>query len=391
MNIKEFLPEQWGLLYAAFAFSQGIGLLSYWALPLVAGSLVTGLGLSATEVGLIGTIEGSGLFISSLLLANFVDRGYRKRVALLSVGVVVISNLLCGLVNMDFTSLLIMRFITGIGAGLALAVGNATIANARDTEKFSGHLTAMLVLFMVIIMPALSRLSETSGYQGVFLGLAATVLIGAISILFLPDGPDSSLVHEGDAASRNAISLLSALSIAVLMIMLMFGARGTLPWLVAEQLGTDAGMSLPEVGNLFSLMYAVSIIGPFSLLFLARVVGVRAILFWSLAVAGIFNWLFTVSAGNAMQFSVGIIAWAVFFFIAFAQINAVAAQVDRSGRLASAVGSAFIGGITIAPFIGGSLVDAGGYSWLGAAEITLTVVIGIVVLIGIPKYIDKIG
>jgi predicted MFS family arabinose efflux permease len=387
MKIKEFLPEEWGLLYAAFAFSQGIGLLSYWALPLVAGSLITGLGLSTTEVGMIGTIEGSGLFISSLLLANFVDRGYRKRVAIMSVAVVVIANLACGIVNMGFIALAIMRFVTGIGAGLALAVGNATIANARDAEKFSGHLTVMLVAFMVVIMPALSRISDTFGYQGIFLGLAVTVLISAISIIFLPDGPDQSLAHEGEADSRTATGLLSALAIAVLMIALLFGARGTLPWLVAEQLGTDAGMSLPQVGNLFSLMYAVSILGPGALLFLARVAGVRAILFWSLAVAGFFNWLFTVSAGNTVQFSVGIIAWATFYFIAFAQINAVAALADRKGRLVSAVGSAFIAGVTIAPFIGGSLVDAGGYTWLGAAEIILTILIAIVVLAGIPRHI----
>jgi predicted MFS family arabinose efflux permease len=387
MKIKEFLPEEWGLLYAAFAFSQGIGLLSYWALPLVAGSLITGLGLSTTEVGMIGTIEGSGLFISSLLLANFVDRGYRKRVAVMSVAVVVIANLVCGIVNMGFIALAIMRFVTGIGAGLALAVGNATIANARDAEKFSGHLTVMLVAFMVVIMPALSRISDTFGYQGIFLGLAVTVLISAISIIFLPDGPDQSLAHEGEADSRTATGLLSALAIAVLMIALLFGARGTLPWLVAEQLGTDAGMSLPQVGNLFSLMYAVSILGPGALLFLARVAGVRAILFWSLAVAGFFNWLFTVSAGNTVQFSVGIIAWATIYFIAFAQINAVAALADRKGRLVSAVGSAFIAGVTIAPFIGGSLVDAGGYTWLGAAEIILTILIAIVVLAGIPRHI----
>jgi predicted MFS family arabinose efflux permease len=387
MKIKEFLPEEWGLLYAAFAFSQGIGLLSYWALPLVAGSLITGLGLSTTEVGMIGTIEGSGLFISSLLLANFVDRGYRKRMAIMSVAVVVIANLVCGIVNMGFIALAIMRFITGIGAGLALAVGNATIANARDAEKFSGHLTMMLVAFMVVIMPALSRISDTFGYQGIFLGLAVTVLIGAISIIFLPDGPDQSLAHEGEADSRTATGLLSALAIAVLMIALLFGARGTLPWLVAEQLGTDAGMSLPQVGNLFSLMYAVSILGPGTLLFLARVAGVRAILFWSLAVAGFFNWLFTVSAGNTTQFSVGIIAWATIYFIAFAQINAVAALADRKGKLVSAVGSAFIAGVTIAPFIGGFLVDAGGYTWLGAAEIILTILIAIVVLAGIPRHI----
>ena len=388
MKIREFLPEEWGLLYAAFAFSQGIGLLTYWVLPLVAGSLMTGLGLSTTEVGMIGTIESSGLFISSLLLANYVDRGYRKRVAVISVAVVIAANLVCGWVEMGFTALAIMRFITGIGAGLALAVGNATIANARNTEKFSGHLTVMLVVFMVVIMPALSRISDTFGYQGIFLGLAVTVGIGAISIIFLPDGPDPSLAHEGEADRGATTSLLSASAIAALMIALLFGARGTLPWLVAEQLGTDAGMSLPQVGDLFSLMYAVSMLGPVALLFLARVAGVRAILFWSLVVAGFFNWLFTVSAGNTVQFSVGIIVWATIYFIAFAQINAVAALADRKGKLVSAVGSAFIAGVTIAPFIGGFLVDAGGYTWLGAAEILLTILIAIVVLAGIPRHIE---
>jgi MFS family permease len=196
------------------------------------------------------------------------------------------------------------------------------------------------------------------------------------------------LVQEGEADSRVATDLLSALAIAVPMIALPFGARGTLPWLVAEPLGTDAGMSLPQVGNLFSLMYAVSILGPVALLFLARVAGVRAILFWSLAVAGFFNWLFTVPAGNTVKFSVGIIVWATIYFIAFAQINAVAALADRKGRLVSAVGSAFIAGVTIAPFIGGSLVDAGGYTWLGAAEIILTILIAIVVLAGIPRHIE---
>ncbi len=388
MKIKELLPENWGLLYAAFAFSQGIGLLGYWALPLSAGALVAGLGLSATEVGLLGTIEFSGLFITSFLLANFVDRGYRRRAAMISVAVVVGANLLCGFVSMDFTALAIVRFINGLGAGLALAVGNATIANAKDAEKFSSHLTVMLVAFMVVVMPALSRFSDSFGYQGVFLALAGTVLIGAISMLFLPDGPDATLASEVSEDSGTDVGLLSTLGIMVLAISLMFGARGTLPWLVTEQLGIDAGMTTPEVGNLFSLMYAVSILGPGLLLFLSRVAGPRPILFWSLLIAGFFNWMFTVSDGNAMQFSVGVVVWATIYFMAFAQLNAVAAMADRKGRLASAVGSAFIAGVTIAPFIGGSIVDWGGYTWLGNAEIFLTVLIGIAVLMGIPRHLS---
>ena len=389
MTAKSYLPENWGLLYAAFAFSQGIGLLGYWALPLTAGALVSGLGLTATQVGLLGTIEFSGLFIASFVLANFVGCGYRKRAAIISVIIVVFTNLVCGLVSLDYTALTMIRFITGLGAGLALAVGNATIANAKDAEKFSGHLTVMLVAFMVVIMPLLSRFSDSLGYQGVFLALAGTVLIGAISIMFLPDGPNQELAQEDDSAVDGKSVLLTTLAIATLLVAIMFGARGTLPWLVAEQLGTDAGMSVPEVGNLFSLMYAVSILGPGLLLFITRIASARMVLFWSLAVSGLFNWMFTVSDGNAMQFSIGIVVWATIYFMAFAQLNAVAALADRKGRLASAVGSAFIFGVTIAPFFGGMLVDQGGYIWLGAAEIVLTLLIAAAVLLGIPKHLSN--
>ena len=71
-----------------------------------------------------------------------------------------------------------------------------------------------------------------------------------------------------------------------------------------------------------------------------------------------------------------------------AQINAVATLADRKSKLVSAVSGAFIAGVTIAPFIGGSLVDAGGYTWLGAAEIIFTRLIAIVVLAGIPRHIE---
>ena len=387
MQIKKIFPQQFGLLFAAFAFSQGIGLLGFWALPLVSGALMTGLGLSIVEVGMIGTAEGFGLFVSSLLLANYVGQGYRKRAAIISVTVVILGNCLCGIFKLDFTDLIVMRFMVGLGAGLALAVGNATIANARDAEKFSGHLTLMLVVFMVIVMPVLSRLSEGFGHQGVFFGLAVIVLIGTTSIVYMPDGPDKALTESAQSNSNVAVTLLSPLALSVLVIMLLFGARGTLPWLVAEQLGAEAGMSLLQVGDLFSAMYAVSILGPAALILLARVAKVRTILFWALAAAGFFNWLFTTSDGNATQFVIGIVVWSTLFYMAFAQINAIAALSDRTGRLASAVGSAFIGGVTIAPFVGGMLVDAGGYAWLGMAEVTLTLLIALIVLIGMPKEI----
>lgn len=377
-------PENWGLLYAAFAFSQGIGLITYWTLPILAGALMARLGLTTTQVGLLGTIEFSGLFIASLAVAPFMNRGFRRRFAVLGVALVIAINMICGLGDFEFSALATLRFVAGLGAGLALAVGNATIANARDTERFSGHLTIALVAFMVAVMPIFSRVSESFGHRGVFLALAVTVLISGLSLLFLPDGPDTELVGEAPEQSAPvAATLFSAAGISVLAVALFFGARDTLPWLVAEQLGVDAGMALPEIGDLFALMYAVSILGPALLLFLSQRFDAKTLLAASMAVTGLFAWVFTVSDGSRMQFSSGIVIWATAYFMAFALLNAVAATVDRSGQLVSAVGSSFIAGVTVAPFFGGYLVDQGGYSHLGVAEIALTVMIVVLVVAGI--------
>ncbi len=384
MTNRSIWPESWGLLYAAFAFSQGIGLLTYWTLPILAGSLITGLQLTTTEVGLLGTIEFAGLFFASLTLAQFIGGGHRKRIALISVFVVISLNVMCALIDMNFKALAAMRFSAGLGAGLALAIGNATIANATDTERFAGHMTIMLVAFMVVIMPIFSRISERFGYQGVFLALAVTVSVGALSILFLPDQPNEELEEKVPGIDTGTeTNLLSVAGLMLLAVALLFGARDTLPWLVAEQLGTDAGMTLPEIGNLFSLMYAVSILGPVILLVVSRWFDARTLLALSMALTGFFCWVFTVSDGNQIQFSAGIVIWATIYFMAFALLNAVAAMVDRSGRLVSAVGSGFIAGVAIAPFIGGYLADRGGYSLIGIAEVVLTVLIVLFVIVGL--------
>jgi predicted MFS family arabinose efflux permease len=233
-------------------------------------------------------------------------------------------------------------------------------------------------------MPIFARISEHFGYQGVFLALAATVAVGALSILFLPDRPNEQLEKESAGIDLGTDRvLLSTAGLMLLAVALLFGARDTLPWLVAEQLGANAGMTLPEVGNLFSLMYAVSILGPVILLLVSRWFEAKTLLALSMALTGIFCWVFTVSDGSQVQFAVGIVIWATIYFMAFAILNAVAAMVDRSGRLVSAVGSGFIAGVAIAPFIGGYLVDLGGYSLIGIAEIVLTVLIVIFVIVGL--------
>lgn len=372
-GLASALPDDWGLLFACFAFSQAIGLITYWTLPLFAGALMTGLKLSATEVGLVGTVEFSGLFLSSLLLAPHIDKNFRRKAAILSAAIVATANAACGLLTLDLTTLGAVRFVAGLGCGVALTIGNASIANGRDPEKLSGHVTLLLVVFMVLLMPAIAYISENYGYRGVFLGLSATVLIAALAIPFVPESADTALAADTEAASGAAGGLWVMSSVMLMLVALLFGLRDTLPWLVTEQIGTEAGMSVQQVGTLLSVMYAVSALGPMLQIFLARLMPAKLLLALSIAVAGAFLWMFTLANGSAARFSIGIVAWATIYFMAYAQLYALAALIDRKGRLASALGGAFIAGVTIAPFIGGYLLDFGGYAVMGGAEIALTV------------------
>ncbi|WBX85188.1 MFS transporter [Sphingosinicella microcystinivorans] len=369
---RTILPDDWGLTFACFAFSQAIGLITYWTLPLFAGALMTGLDLSATEVGLVGTIEFSGLFLSSLMLAPHIDRGFRRKAAVLSVVIVISVNAACGLLPLEMTSLTVLRFIAGLGSGIALTIGNASIANGRDPEKLSGHVMLLLVMFMVLLMPAIAYVSENYGYRGVFLGLAGAVLLASTTIPFVPQRPDAALTVEAEQSGSRKGPLWSLAGVMLMLVALLFGLRDTLPWLVTEQIGTEAGMSVQQIGGLLSVMYAVSALGPVLQIFLARRMSARRLLALSIAVAGGFLWMFTLADGNVARFSVGIVLWATIYFMAYAQLYAFAALVDRTGRLASALGGAFIAGVTIAPFIGGYVLDLGGYGVMGGVEIALT-------------------
>lgn len=280
-------PDDWGLLFACFAFSQAIGLITYWTLPLYAGALMSGLSLSATDVGLLGTIEFAGLLLTSSLLAPFIDRGFRRQAAWISAATVVAINLVCGLLPLDLQSLSMLRFVAGLGSGVALTIGNASIANGANPEKLSGQLTFLLVLFMMVAMPAFAWVSEHFGYRGVFLALAATVLIGALSTPFVPrrpnDDPGLELGLGGGAGRHPLLTLAGAM---LMLVAFLFGLRDTLPWLVTEQIATEAGLTIQQLGTLLAVMYGISALGPVAQILLARALSAKALLTASMVGAG---------------------------------------------------------------------------------------------------------
>ena len=128
------------ILFSSFAAIYGVGLLSYVALPILLGSTMDRFSLNERDVGILYSLEFIAAAISSLVIAPKTGKVRRRDLAYVGAIIVILGNLASAW-WCTYAFLLMIRPLTGIGAGIALACGNATIANAKQPEDQLGDFT----------------------------------------------------------------------------------------------------------------------------------------------------------------------------------------------------------------------------------------------------------
>ena len=174
------------ILLSSFAAISGVGLLSYAALPFLIGSTMINLDLNEEGVGILYSLEFIAAALSSIIIAPKIGEINRTKIAFIGAFIVIAGNLASGLWS-NYEALLSIRRMTGIGAGLALASGNATIANAKHPAKIAGMMNVLFAAMIILLMLYLSYLNESWGIQGIYFGLAAVTF--SFSIHSKTDAP----------------------------------------------------------------------------------------------------------------------------------------------------------------------------------------------------------
>ncbi|MCK5703898.1 MAG: MFS transporter, partial [Cyclobacteriaceae bacterium] len=237
--------EQRNILFSSFAAISGVGLLSYAALPLLMGSTMDSLSLNEREVGILYSLEFIAAAISSLVIAPKTGKVRRRDLAYVGAIIVILGNLASAW-WCTYEFLLVIRPLTGIGAGIALACGNATIANAKQPEKIAGMMNVMFAGMLLLLMLLLTFLSGAWGLQGVFLGLVLTTLIFFLMLMLMPQRAikrDSAL---SSAKTDNRV-IFSIAGIAIFAVFFLFTLRDSMAWGFTERIGTELGYTLAEV------------------------------------------------------------------------------------------------------------------------------------------------
>jgi MFS family permease len=392
-------------------------------LSFVAFSVALGYGIAAPVIPVYARTFGVSAFLATLVISGFafmrlvsaapaglmVDRFGERRVMSVGIWIVALSSLATALAQ-DFTQLLVLRGLGGIGSSMFTVSAMALVlrtAGPEERGRASGAFQAGF-LFGGVLGPAVGGLVTGISIRAPFLVYGLTLVgAGVIAARQLsqsaaadlpgtPDGPREATGPREAAAppwpgpaadSTGAASLGAALRSsayrAALMVNLsvgfiVFGLRISLvPLYATEELDLVVGL----VGLTFVLATGVQAVALVPAGRRTDTVGRRASLLvgtGSMALSMLLLVLGTGSAGLFLAMAASGLAMA---FMG-APASAVVGDVTR-GRSGGRVVSAYqmvgdLGGI-LGPLLAGALVDALGFSWafgtgLGVAVVALVMV-----------------
>lgn len=388
-TISHFLPESWSLVFSAAGSAYGVGLLGLWALPFLISAIINDLKLNEAQAGILMSAEFIFTMLASLLVAPFMGRAPRRTLALLGTLLAIVANLVSASMT-ELYSLAAVRCVAGIGAGLALACGNACVSSAKQPDRIAGHMNVLSVLLMIVVMLGYAKVMALYGLPGLYYAMAATM---AVMLLAIPAMPQRAPVMEATVSLQGAKGgsgnvLLSLPAICMMLAMFVFQARDTMGWAFVERIGTMVGYNGDELGVLLSFQSFVGLIGPLLAAMVGKRFGLSTPVILAILLTGATSLSYVLGEHSKTLYTVGVMTICVTYFYALSYLTGLAAALDREGRVVAAASSFLSLGLAVGPAISGGLISLGGFSlaaWGIAVTVLLTLLLVIIPLASIRR------
>lgn len=343
-----------------FAAIYGVGFAPLLILPFLFTAIIGYFSISEAQAGVLVSVELGSMCLGSLLIASIIDRFPKKYIAVFGTALAVIGNLLFISSTSLVTSYAYLVF-AGLGYGIALAAGNSSVAalGGRSAEVFN-RVVLLGTFMMIILLNVFPRIIVSWSLPGALIGL---VILHCLLIPLLLAIPTSIPTKTAQAHEESKYKILfKPLSMAIILMVFFYFIRDTMVWVFAENIAnTRLGMEPENIGLLFSIHGATSLLGPLILLWLMRRFGQDKLLLLGIVITGMIS-IVVSQTQSVLVFSSMVIIWSTAHFFTYSCIMGFAAAADSKGVVAAVAGAAVMGGTAVAPAIAGYAMDSGGSS-----------------------------
>ncbi|MCA0933651.1 MFS transporter [Lutimonas saemankumensis] len=335
-------------------FLGNAGLLLIYLLPQMVGIVSESMSLTPVQEGQFASSDLVGSAIASISSFFWIRKFNWKKVALIGLMLIMAGNSL-SIFQDDFTSLLMIRFITGIGEGIAIALALVVLNDSEETERnFAMYLILTLVVgaLSVELIPLLSKVSSVAVIFGLQILMALIAVPLVISFL-----PVNKIIEKG---SGKLIGLSHKSSIGLAGILIMFIGYGGL-WAFSERIGKDQGFSQDFIADALFISLVAAIIGLLIPIMVANKYGRMVPIIISAAGLIVFG-IFISSQPSPVMFVAALIIGSFAINMILPYATGILAESDQTGKAMVMVMPMYSIGFALGPFALSIFYHYGGYS-----------------------------
>jgi predicted MFS family arabinose efflux permease len=332
-----------------------VGFMTSMGMPMVVDALIEQYGYSEGHAGYVASTEYLGMFAASVVVSSLILRVSRQKLALAGILIAIASNA-ASLFLTVLPNLLAVRFLSGLGCGMAYAVAVAVLAGTKQTVRNFMFLVFANSAANVLVLYCFPPVLKHWHLAGIFVAYCGVLIATTFSVLWLPkrfaatnvpnSGPDVPPVES----TPRFVPWLCLF--AVFCFYMMIGAY----WSFIVPIGASIGFDAARVGQMLSAGILLSIISCLVAYWLSRRLGQSKPLLFALGIIAVTH----IGGGlwfGAAGFLIGL--GLVNFFWSFTDIYqfGTIANIDHSGVFASRIQGAQMFGYVISPAVAGWLLD----------------------------------
>ena len=370
-------------LFFAVVAGKLVSVVGLLIMPVQVGAMLDGLRLGEAAIGFLATMEFSALGVGLIFVAANPLKTSAMRYALIGVALIVAGQIASALIT-SYGILAVLRFIVGFGAGLANAAATVTIAaNFKEPERTAGYAFGLVYLVGGALYLASPYITGYGYHKGVFLGLAAVVLLFTPLLFALPDTPLQK--KKRVAAGQDAILSTAAFFLFTAEVFLMIGMGAA--WAFGERMGLAINLTPQKIGFYFACTMIASIVGSLFAGWLGTRCG-RTLPFVVCTILVVICCYFMANPGIAIVYVICLLSFQAFQAVFIPFLIGTGAALESSGRLSAAVVAVEIFSFGAGGFAGGMVVETFGLAAIGWLAV-LGGIVAIPLLIAVCRPLDR--